>query len=172
MSASFSPASPRPWGRCLRSCPWVRSRAGQPGTWHFASLRRPAASAAVRRPGARRGLLRRAAAQGRGLEASAPPPEGADWPAADGPRAGPRGPAAVTAAAAAAAAEGSGSEGAVDVGAAASCAHRRGGGGRGHRGSAVGLSRRPEPGRVQDRTFPFILFFEPHLCSLSIVPHL
>lgn len=44
-SASFSPSSPRSWGCFLRSCPWIRSRAGQPGTWHFAFS--PAAGDAV-----------------------------------------------------------------------------------------------------------------------------
>ena len=34
--ASSSLASPRSWGRCQRLCPWVRTRAGQPGTEHFA----------------------------------------------------------------------------------------------------------------------------------------
>lgn len=101
-------------------------------------------------PGARRGLLRPAAEQGRGPEASAPPFEGADWPAADGAREGSHGPAAVTAAA-----EGSGSQGAADVGAAASCAHRRGGGGRGQRGIPARLFGWPQPCRVPEFvTFP------------------
>ena len=34
--ASSSLASPRSWGRCQCLCPWVRTRAGQPGTEHFA----------------------------------------------------------------------------------------------------------------------------------------
>lgn len=75
-------------------------------------------------------------------EASAPPLEGADWLVTDGTRAGPRGPAAVTAAA-----EGSGSQGADDVGAAASCAHKRGGGGRGRSGDAARSLGWPPPWR-------------------------
>lgn len=102
----------------------------------------PAATAAVCSQEHGTGLLKRAAAQGRGLEASAPPLEGADWLVTDGTRAGPREPAAVTAAA-----EGSGSRGADDVGAAASCAHKRGGGGRGQSGKAARSLGWPPPWR-------------------------
>lgn len=99
----------------------------------------PAATATVCGRERARGLLRRAAAQGRDLEAPATPLEGADWLTADGTRAESRRPAAVRAAA-----EGSGSEGAVDVGAASSCAHWVGGGGRGQRAIAVRQFLQPQ----------------------------
>lgn len=73
------------------------------------------------------------------MDAPATPLKSADWLAAEGMRAGSRGPAAVRAAA-----EGSGSEGAVDVGAASSCAHRVGGGGWGQRTLAVRQFGRPQ----------------------------
>lgn len=109
------------------------------GTLHTQT---PAATAAVCSRARAAGLLKQAAAQGRDLEASAPPLEGSDWLVTDGTRAWPCGPAAVTAAA-----EGSGSQGAADVGAAASCAHKRGGGGRGQSGNAARSLGWPPPWR-------------------------